>query len=377
MKNQWEKIRDEFPVANNQIFFDNARVAPIPKRTQKVVSAFAEDICNFGTAHYSEWMIKVQETRESFARLIGANPKEVAFVKNTSEGLSIVANGINWRSGENVVIPNIEFPANVYPWQNLERHGVETRMVSCSNGRVDFEKLTEAVDDKTRILSISSVECNSGFLNDLARLGEFCKKKKIYFCVDAIQSLGALPLDVNNFQIDFLAADGHKWLLSVEGLGGFYINSKLLDEIYPTVVGWNSVDDAYNFMTYDFTFRPDARRFEEGTFNSMSIQALGASLSIFHEIGMENVKNRILELGDYLIEGIKKRNLSIYNSEKINERSGIITFHFGDQNILTFMNENNLVLTVRDGLVRLSPHIYNTEEEADIFFDVLDSYLSK
>ena len=377
MKNLWGQIRDEFPVSKNQIFLDNARVAPIPRRTLKVVTAFAENICSFGTAHYPEWMIKVQETRESFAHLIGAKPEEVAFVKNTSEGLSIVANGMKWKSGENVVIPNIEFPANVYPWQNLERHGVETRMVECTNGRVDFEKLTEAVDDKTRILSISSVECNSGYLNDLARLGEFCKKKKIYFCVDAIQSLGALPMDVKNFQIDFLAADGHKWLLSVEGLGGFYINSELLDEIYPTVVGWNSVDDAYNFMTYDFTFRPDARRFEEGTFNTMSIQAFGASLSLFHEIGMERVKNRILELGDYLMEGIKKRNLSIYNSEKINERSGIVAFHFKDQNILNFMNKKNVILTVRDGLVRLSPHIYNTEEEIDQFFDFFDSYLSQ
>ncbi len=372
-----QTIREEFPVAKNRIFFDHAKVAPIPKRTQEVVTAFVQDSANFGTANYPEWMEKVQKVRESFALLIGALTEEVAFVKNTSEGLSIVANGIDWKSGENVVIPDIEFPANVYPWQNLKRHGIETRMVSCPDGKVDFEKIVEAVDEKTRILSISSVECNSGFRNDLARLGEFCKKKEIYFCVDAIQSLGALQINVKDYNIDFLAADGHKWLLSVEGLGGFYISSKMLDKIYPVVVGWDSMVDAYNFMDYNFTFRPDARRFEEGTFNTMSIQAFGASLSIFHEIGMETVETRILELGDYLMEELKKRDLQIYNSEKTNERSGIVAFSFDDQDILQFMNQRKVSLTVRDGLVRLSPHVYNTKEDADKFFEILDDYLSR
>ncbi len=375
MKNQ--TIREEFPITKNRIFFDHAKVAPIPKRTQEVVTAFVEDTSNFGTANYPEWMDKVQKVRESFALLIGATPEEVAFVKNTSEGLSIVANGIDWKPGENVVVPNIEFPANIYPWQNLKRHGVETRMIPCSNGRVDFDKIVDAVDEKTRVLSISSVECNSGFRNDLARLGEFCKKKEIYFCVDAIQSLGALQINVKDYHIDFLAADGHKWLLSVEGLGGFYIDEKMLEKIYPVTVGWNSMIDAFNFMDYNFTFRPDARRFEEGTFNTMSILAFGASLSLFHEIGMETVEARIMELGDYLIEGIKKRDLSIYNSEKPNERSGIVAFSFSDQNILPFMNQREISLTVRDGLVRLSPHVYNTKEDVDQFFEVLDDYLSK
>ncbi len=377
MKNQWKTIREEFPVTKNRVFFDNAKVAPIPKRTQEIVTTFVEDASNFGTANYPQWMEKVQKVRESFAHLIGARQEEVAFVKNTSEGLSIVANGIDWKSGENVVIPDIEFPANVYPWQNLKRHGVETRMVSCQNGRVDFEKVTEAVDEKTRILSISSVECNSGFRNDLARLGEFCKKREIYFCVDAIQSLGAIQINVKDYHIDFLMADGHKWLLSVEGLGGFYISSKVLEKIYPVVVGWNSMVDAYNFMDYHFAFRPDARRFEEGTFNTMSIQALGASLSLFHEIGMATVEARIFELGDYLIEGIKKRNLPLFNSENPNERSGIVAFTYQDNDILEFMNQREVSLTVRDGLVRLSPHIYNNEEDVDKFFEILDDYLSK
>ena len=361
----------------NRIFFDHAKVAPIPIRTKKVVTSFVTESANFGTTNYHEWIKKVQLVRESFALLIGAMPEEIAFVKNTSEGLSIVANGINWKSGENVVIPDIEFPSNVYPWQNLKRHGVETRMVSCPGGQVNFEKIIAAVDEKTRVLSISSVECNSGFRNNLAKFGEFCKKKEIYFCVDAIQSLGALQLNVKDYNIDFLAADGHKWLLSVEGLGGFYINSKILEEIYPVVVGWDSMVDAYNFMDYNFTFRPDARRFEEGTTNTMSIYAFGASLSLFHEIGIKTVETCILELGDYIIEEIKKRNLKIYNSEKQNERSGIVAFYFSDSNIINFMDQKGVSLTVRDGLVRLSPHFYNTKADADKFFEILDDYLSK
>ena len=219
-----KNIRKEFPVTEEIIFFDHARVAPLPERVRKVVHAFINDATRFGTAHYETWMLELEQTRKKFAQLINANLNEVAFVKNTSEGISIVANGFDWQPGDNVVIPDIEFPANVYPWWSLKKRGVETRMVKAVEGKVLFDDLIKKIDSRTRILSISSVQCNTGFRSDLNRIGTFCKEKGVLFFVDAIQSLGLLPMDVKKDHIDFLSADGHKWMLSIEGLGGFYIS---------------------------------------------------------------------------------------------------------------------------------------------------------
>ena len=372
-----EQIRQEFPVTNNRIFFDHAKVAPVPHRLRETVEAFVENASEHGTANYARWMEDIQSVRESFAYLINADASEIAFVKNTSEGISIVANGIDWKKGDNVVIPDIEFPSNVYPWWNLQRFGVETRMVQSVNGRVPFDQIVDQVDCRTRVISVSSVECNSGFRNNLERIGGFCKEKGILFCVDAIQSLGALPMDVKKYQIDFLAADGHKWLLSVEGCGGFYVAKKALDKLYPAVVGWDSVINAHDFMNYDFTFRPDAKRFEEGSFNVMSIKALGASLSLLHEVGMHMVTERIFKLGDTILEQLQKHDLKILNSTVPEERSGIVSFTgpFDLYKFRTHMHDHDVSLTVRDGLVRVSPHFYNTEDEVARFFDLLDVFL--
>lgn len=369
-------LKEEFPVTENRIFFDHAKVSPLPNRVRQAVNAFVNDVSSFGTENYSGWMNEVESVRASFARLIHADVSEVAFVKNTSEGISIVANGLDWKPGDNVVIPDIEFPANVYPWWNLKRLGVETRFVPAIDGRVLFDDLVARVDSRTRILSVSSVECNSGFRNDLNRIGTFCKEKGILFCVDAIQSLGVLPMDVKRDHIDFLAADGHKWLLSVEGLGGFYISAKAMEKIHPAVVGWNSVINAYDFMNYDFTLRPDAQRFEEGSFNTMSIMAFGAALSLFHEVGVDNIERRVMSLGDRILEGLQRRNFKILNSVILEERSGIISFN-GEMDLEKFSDyaaDNQVSLTVRNGMVRLSPHFYNRESEIDRFFDLLDRF---
>lgn len=369
-------LREEFPVTENRIFFDHAKVSPLPNRVREAVNGFVNDVSCFGTANYSDWMINVESVRASFSRLINADVSEVAFVKNTSEGISIIANGLDWKPGDNVVIPDIEFPANVYPWWNLKRLGVKTRFVHAVDGRVLFDDLVAQVDARTRIISVSSVECNSGFRCDLNRIGTFCKEKGILFCVDAIQSLGVLPMDVKRDHIDFLAADGHKWLLSVEGLGGFYISANAMEKIHPAVVGWNSVVNAYDFMNYDFTLRPDARRFEEGSFNTMSIMAFGAALSLFHEVGLDNIERRVMGLGDRIIEGLQRRNCKILNSVIPEERSGIISFN-GEMDLEKFSDyaaDNQVSLTVRNGMVRLSPHFYNRESEIDRFFDLLDRF---
>ena len=374
-----ENIRKEFPVTSEIIFFDHARVAPLPKRVQQVVTAFIDDATRFGTAHYETWVLELERTRKKFAELINANRDEIAFVKNTSEGISIVANGFDWQMGDNVVIPDIEFPANVYPWWNLKQRGVETRMVKSVEGRVLFDELVKHVDNRTRVISISSVECNSGFRSNLNRLGTFCKEKGILFFVDAIQSLGVLPLDVKKDHIDFLSADGHKWMLSVEGLGGFYISKNVVDRIRPTTMGWGNVVNAENFMDYDFTLQKDAKKFEEGTPNTISIHAFGAALGLLLETGIDNIEKRVISVGNYIIAELNRRNIKIYSSTLLNERSGNISFILDKDvsKLYSFMLENKVKLTVRDGLVRFSPHFYNNEDEVLQVFDILDSYLKK
>jgi cysteine desulfurase / selenocysteine lyase len=374
-----ENIKKEFPVTQELIFFDHARVAPLPERVRKEVTAFVDDATRFGTAHYETWIAGIEQSRKNFARLINAGTDEVAFVKNTSEGLSIVANGLDWKSGDNVVIPDIEFPANVYPWWNLKRLGVETRMVHAIEGRVLFDDLVKQVDARTRLISISSVECNSGFRCDLNRIGAFCKEKGILFCVDAIQSLGILPMDVKRDHIDFLSADGHKWMLSVEGLGGFYISRDVLEKVYPVTVGWGNMVNAADFMNYQFEFRPGAKRFEEGSFNTMSIHAFGAALDLLLETGIENIEKRVIALGDTILEQLHRRGLEVYSSTRPEERSGNISFVMNQDinRLYEWMMEHKVKLTVRDGLVRVSPHFYNSESEILNFFQLLDKYMKR
>jgi cysteine desulfurase/selenocysteine lyase len=371
-----EKIKQEFPVMQELIFLDHARVAPLPERVRKVVTGFVDDATRYGTAHYETWIGEIGRARKSFARLINAGTDEVAFVKNTSEGLAIVANGLDWKSGDNVVIPDIEFPANVYPWWNLKRLGVETRMIRSVEGRVLFDDLVRQVDARTRLISISSVECNSGFRCDLNRIGEFCKEKDILFCVDAIQSLGILPMDVKRDHIDFLSADGHKWMLSVEGLGGFYISKEALEKVYPVTVGWGNMVNAADFMSYEFDFKPNAQRFEEGSLNTMSIHAFGAALDLLLEAGIENIENRVMALGDKIIEQLNQRGMRIYSSTHQEERSGNIAFVMNQDisKLYEWMLKNKVKLTVRDGLVRVSPHFYNSEDEISRFFSLLDEF---
>ena len=373
----WNTMRDEFPVSRNGAFLDHARVAPLPGRVRDAIRAFADDACEIGTARYEEWMAHNEQVRESFARLIGAKVDEVAFVKNTSEGLSFIACGLDWKTGDNVVIPDIEFPANVYPWLNLARLGVETRFVEARDGRVLFEDIAARVDSRTRLISVSSVEFHSGFRNDLGRIGAFCREKDILFAVDAIQSLGALPMDVERDHIDFLAADGHKWLLSVEGLGGLYVSARVLERVHPVVVGWDSVVHASDFLNYDFTLRAGAKRFEEGSFNTLSIHAFGAALSLFHEVGMEKIEERILGLGDAIIAGLQKRNLAVKSSTRPGERSGIVSFvpRGNADELGRFMRAHGVTLTARGGRVRLSPHFYNNADDIERFFDTLDVFL--
>jgi selenocysteine lyase/cysteine desulfurase len=336
-----------------------------------------DDALQNGAVNYRRWIKTAEETRALVASMINAHPDEIAFVKNTTHGILIAANGIRWRSGDNVIITDAEFPANVYPWLNLSRLGVQTRFARERDGRIPFEEIERLVDDRTRAISISFVEFVTGYRNDLKRIGELCRDKDIIFVVDAIQGMGALQIDVKDCNVDILSADAHKWLLGPEGIACFYCSKERLDDIESINVGWMSVVDESNYLDYDLTLKPDARRFEEGSYNMLGIHALHASVRMLLDIGVSNIERRILSLTDLLAQGLLEKGYRIVSPMGEGERSGILSFwsgRFPSGKLREMLFENGVVTAHRSGYVRVSPHFYNSEEEIQKLLDLLPSH---
>ncbi|MBI5575018.1 MAG: aminotransferase class V-fold PLP-dependent enzyme [Deltaproteobacteria bacterium] len=364
----------EFPVTEKFIYLNHAGVSPIPARTAEAGARILFRFRDEGAFRLRQWQDIAEETRSRFARLIGASPEEIAFIKNTSEGLSFIAAGFPWKEGDNLVIANVEFPSNVYPWLRLRSRNVEVRMVAAREGRIRKEDLFAACDGKTRLISISSVEFANGYRNDLPSIGEFCQKKGIFFCVDAIQSLGVLPIDVRSYGIDSLSADGHKWLLAPEGVGGFYISKEVMEMVEPVVLGWHSVQNRFDFENYDFRLAMDARRFEPGSFNTVGIAAFNASLDLLLSVGTDRIWERVRRLTDGTIENALRLGYEILSPRNPEERSGIVTFRIpgaDPQALWKSLHARNAVCSPRAGGIRVSPHFYNTPEEISRFFEMI------
>lgn len=240
------------------------------------VQQWADDVATNGDVHMEAWFQEIELVRHSAAWLLGADPKEIAFLKSTSDGIALVAEGFPWRPGDNLVLPEGEYPANVYPWLHLEEKGVRVKTVPCRDTRVAIEDVAAAIDAATRLLSVSFVQFATGFRSDLTALGNLCQARQIDFCVDAIQGLGVFPIDVRAMHIDYLSANSHKWLISPQGASIFYINQAKLDKIRPNSVGWKSVADPHSYSRLDYRLKDDASRFESGTFIVASIVGLGA-----------------------------------------------------------------------------------------------------
>jgi selenocysteine lyase/cysteine desulfurase len=364
----WTQVRQAFPVSKQWIYLDHAAVAPLSGPAQQAMSEWATDMLNHGHVHEPAWNQHVEDVRALAARLMNASdPLDVAFVKNTSEGVGIVAEGFPWKTGDNVVIAADEYPANVYPWMNLRDRGVEVRVVASRQGRILVDDIIARFDARTRILSLSHVEFSTGFRNDVTKVGELCRTRGVLFFVDAIQSLGALTVDVQRMPIDFLAADGHKWMLGPEGAGIFYIRRELVERLHAVGVGWNSVIASRNFSQIDFRLKPNAGRWESGTLNVAGILGLGASLKLLLDVGISTVEARVFELTDHLCEKARGFGLEVFSSRLEQERSGIVSLvGAGTPSALVRRcREQGIVINQRAGRFRFSPHCYNTAEEID------------
>ena len=368
-------LAEEFPLEDDLIYLNHAAVAPWPARTAGAVKAFAEENIRLGASQYATWIEKEQQLREQLQRLINASScDDIALLKNTSEGISIVASGIDWRKGDNVVSSDEEFPSNRIPWEAQKSHGVEFRQVNLKD--VDPEAtLMTACDDKTRVLTISSVQYASGLKLDLQRLGRFCKENKIFFCVDAIQSLGAMKMDVQANYADFVIADGHKWMLGPEGIALFYSHADARAQLSLHQYGWHMVEHAGNYDNRDWRPAESAKRFECGSNNLMGIHALSASISLLEDIGMDAIETAVLNNTAYLIAKIKEFNdLNIISPENPASHAGIVSFSYkADDNeaLHKKLLERRVICAHRGGGIRFSPHFYTASAKLDKAIEIL------
>ena len=355
---------------------NHAAVSSPPIRVVKSVESLLREFSYCGIECYPKWLKRIAEVRGLFAKLIKAHAHEIAFVGNTSEGLSTVAAGLEWKEGDVVLVPTPEFPANIYPWMNLERQGVSLQFIQREEGRFGVREIERVLKPRTRLLSVSSVDFSTGFRCDLEAIGDFCKRKGILFCVDAIQSLGVIPMDVKKYAIHFMAAGSHKWLLSTMGCGTLFISNEVNDLVHPGQVGWKSVVDEEEFFQLSFDLKPDALRFEPGTMNMAGIYALGAALDLLQELGIEKIYRNVLNINDLLFQGLMDRNVRIMTPMGQEERSGILSFipSSDPKSLFKFLAGKKIVVSLRDNMIRLSPHFFNNGDDVRIFFEALDGF---
>jgi selenocysteine lyase/cysteine desulfurase len=356
--------RTEFPSTADQVHMNHAGLAPLPRRVAAEIRAFADEAERISRPIYAGWCARAEAVRSSMARLIGARPTEIAFVKNTAEGLSLIAAGFAWEAGDNVVAVADEYPSNVYPWLGLARRGVETRLAARRGLRVGIDEIAAVIDARTRVVTVSAVDWQSGFRADLAALGAFCRAHDLLFVVDGIQAVGALRVDVAACGIDAMAMGGHKWLLAPEGCGALFVAERVLDRLEPVLLGWKSVTNADTYLPYHFQPRPDAAKFEPGSQMHLGIRALGAAIDLLLEIGPQVVEAAVLEITDTLRTELAALGASILSPRHPGEASGILTFALGDTDRLhAALTAAGVTCRARMGGVRLAPHFYANDDD--------------
>ena len=369
------------PVAKTLAYFDHAAVAPLPSVAAQAITSWLEEATNQGDLYWPKWAKRVEIIRRNAAKLIGASAEEIALTPNTSTGINFVAEGFPWKEGENIVTFANEFPSNLYPWMNLHSRGVNTRVVPVEQGIAEINRLFEACDEQTRLISLSWVSFSSGYRFTNEQLHEIVQeahRRGIYVMLDAIQGLGIFPLDVAELEIDFLAADGHKWMLGPEGAGLFYIRQQHLDLLRPLMVGWHSVANAFDFSNIDWKPRRQASRYEGGTQNMVGTLGYGASLELLQNLGVSTtvspVADQILDYTQSARSQLKELGAEIHGSSDVEHLSGITSFTIPNVDLAQLRSECmniGVVLSHRDGRLRISPHAYNNQEDLERLLNLI------
>jgi len=361
-----EKVREQFPITKNKAFLNHAAQSPLPRPVADVMCKCIDEQSNLGTTSV-EWN---DGGKPCFAKLIGAGPGEIAFVENTSMGLNIVANMLQYPHGSKVVTTDLEYPSAVYPWLR-KRLGVRVHYVKNVEGEILLDDMEKAVDDKTVAVVISHVEYANGFRHNLKVLSEIAHEHGAYLIVDAIQSVGTMPVDAKRDDVDFLTLSCYKWLLSPPGVGYLYVKDELIEKFEPPFVGWASVNQEIfetvgMYDIYEMPLAKTASRFEAGTPSYPSLTAADTAMKMLLDYGVENIHKRIVLLTDHLIENIKRLRLEVQTPLEKHYRSGIVNFKIREPGkVVEKLKKKGIVVSARDDGIRVSPHFYNTETEID------------
>jgi selenocysteine lyase/cysteine desulfurase len=358
----WEAWRDEFPVTQELVYLHHAGVAPLCRPAAQAIERFADDALRFGSLHFDQWMAAYEGLRQAAARLIGAHRDEIAIVKNTSEGLATVALGVDWRAGDRIIGFQEEFPANFFPWKRLERHGVQVEWLSASD---PLDRIDQAARG-ARLLAISFVQYLSGRRADLEAIGEICHRHGCLFVVDAIQGLGAFPLDVRKARIHALSADGHKWLLGPEGCGILYVQKDVQDSIEPVELGWTNLAHFTDYASRDMTLRPDAGRYECGALNTVGCCGLRAAIEFLLEVGLDRITPQVQALGDQIAAGVAAKGYQVLGTRTPATGAGIVSFRkdgLDSRQLVSRLKDQKFFAAPRQGWVRASPHFYISPDD--------------
>ncbi|MDH5517707.1 MAG: aminotransferase class V-fold PLP-dependent enzyme [Gammaproteobacteria bacterium] len=374
-KQNYEK---DFNLNDELIHLNHAAVAPWPLVTQQAVQEFATENTRIGSVNYLQWMQHEENLRQQLKLLINADStSEIALLKSTSEALSVVAYGIDWQPGDSVVSAAEEFPSNRLLWQSLQRFGVDVRLVDYLPEDDAEQCIIDACDESTRLVSISAVQYGSGRRTNLLKIGDFCEQQNILFCIDAIQQLGALSFDVNKVKADFVAADGHKWMLGAEGLALFYCRKKHLQTLKLNQYGWHMVENMHDFNSNEWTPADSARRFECGSPNMLGIMALEASLKLIHSIGMKTIEDQVLANTRYLLQQFSAMpELEILSPQATAQQSGIVVVRHrkkSNEELFEYLKQHHVLCAPRGGGIRFSAHYYTPATKLEQLVSLLDT----
>ena len=382
--------QEQFPVTDHLVYLNHAAVGPLSQSACAAMERHAREQRDFGAFHWRDWWAEYVDFREEAAALINGEPREISILKNTSEGISFVANGLRWESGDNVVTTDMEFPSNWAPWKRLESRGVECRAVKTEDGRFEPADVERLIDEKTRVVALSLVAFHNGFRPDVETIGQLCRDRNVLFCLDAIQGVGAIRTDVKRWNVDFLAADGHKWMMGPEGTAIFFCSERVRDQLDVLESGWMNVDRGDAMIGSGVELLRDGRRFEAGSINTNGVYGLRAAIALLRHVGLENVEREVVHITGRL--GRMLASIGCVVRSPMPPEAGIVSIEppqgvdferlaamceaGAERNPLRlwhrWLEQNRIICSAREGMLRFSPHFYNDDDDLDDVREAFD-----
>ena len=371
-----EEIRKLFPALKKYTYLNSAAVAPISTLAIDAVMAQMKDVSENGSLNYNDWVETKNRTRKLIAKMLCVESEQIAFMRNTSDGFASVANGLAWEKGDNIVTFEHEFPANFYSWRRIrDKFGVDLRLCSEKNGRIDLDEFIGLIDENTKLVSISAVQFSSGFRADVEKIGREARKVDALFAVDIIQAFGTTPFDLPSQFVDIASSASHKWLCSPEGCGMLYLSDRARERIEPTLVGWISVKDPWDFDDYEQKFKPNALAWESGTGTASLFYGLEQNLLLLDKIGTKNIENHLENLTDYLCENLPLERYELVSSREKGEKSQIVSLKnkkgLSSEEVFGKLEEKNIIISARGDKIRIAPHFFNNQKDIEILLENL------